>query len=43
VILSLRMTTEHSWRNLVKFLKRNLNYIRRYLNKAKGGCFHGHN
>jgi hypothetical protein len=43
VIASLRISTKRSWRNLVKFLKRNLNYIRLYLNKAKSRCFYGHN
>jgi hypothetical protein len=37
VILSFRISTKCSWRNLVKFFKRNLNYIRLYLNKVKSG------
>jgi hypothetical protein len=36
VILSLRISTKCSWGDLVKFLKRNLTFIRLYLNKAKG-------
>jgi hypothetical protein len=35
VILSFRISIKCSWRNLVKFFKRNLNYIRLYLNKGK--------
>jgi hypothetical protein len=34
VILSFRISTKCSWRNLVKFFKRNLNYIMLYLNKG---------
>jgi hypothetical protein len=37
VILSFRINTKCSWRNLVKFFKRNLNYIRLLLNNAKNG------
>jgi hypothetical protein len=43
VILSLRISTKCSWRNLVKILKRNLIYIRLHLNKGKNEKFHGHN
>jgi hypothetical protein len=35
VIYSFSMDTKCSWRNLVKFLKRNLNCIRFYLTRAK--------
>jgi hypothetical protein len=35
VIHGFRMGTKCSWRNLVKFLKRNLNCIRFYLTRAK--------
>jgi hypothetical protein len=35
VFLCFRISTKCSWRNLVKFLKRNINYIRLYLNKGK--------
>jgi hypothetical protein len=35
VIYGFRMGTKHSWRNLVKFLKGNLNYIRFYLTRVK--------
>jgi hypothetical protein len=34
-IYGFRMGTKCSWQNLVKFLKRNLNYIRFYLTRAK--------
>jgi hypothetical protein len=37
VILSFRINTKCSWRNLVKFFKRNLNYIRLLLSNAKNG------
>ncbi len=37
VILCFRISTKCSWRNLVKFFKRNLNFIRLYLNKGKSG------
>jgi hypothetical protein len=37
MILCFRISTRCSWRNLVKFFKRNLNYIRLYLNKGKSG------
>jgi hypothetical protein len=37
VTLSFRISTKCSWRNFVKFFKRNLNYIRLYLNKGKSG------
>jgi hypothetical protein len=37
VILSHGILIKCSWRNLVKILKRNLNYIRLYLNKGKNG------
>jgi hypothetical protein len=37
VFLSFRSSTKCSWCNLVKFLKRNLNCIRLYLNKGKNG------
>jgi hypothetical protein len=37
VILSLKISIKRSWRTLVKFLKRNLKYIRLYLTKAKSG------
>jgi hypothetical protein len=36
VILILRISTKCSWGNLVKFLKRNLTFIRLYLNRPKG-------
>jgi hypothetical protein len=35
VILRFRLSTKCSWRNLVNFLKRNLNYVRLYINKGK--------
>jgi hypothetical protein len=35
VIYGFRMGTRCSWRNLIKFLKRNLNCIRFYLTRAK--------
>jgi hypothetical protein len=35
VIYGFRMGTKCSWRNLVKYLKRNLNCIRFYLTRAK--------
>jgi hypothetical protein len=35
VILSFRINTKCSWRNLVKLFKRNLTYIRLHLNKGK--------
>jgi hypothetical protein len=35
VIYDFSMGTKCSWRNLVKFLKRNLNCIRFYLTRAK--------
>jgi hypothetical protein len=35
VIYGIRMGTRCSWRNLVKFVKRNLNCIRFYLTRAK--------
>jgi hypothetical protein len=35
VIYGFRMGTKCSWQNLVMFLKRNLNYIRFYLTRAK--------
>jgi hypothetical protein len=37
MILSFGISTKCSWRNLVKFFKRNLNYIRLCLNKGKSG------
>jgi hypothetical protein len=37
VTLCFRISTKCSWRNLVKLFKRNLNYIRLYLNKGKSG------
>jgi hypothetical protein len=37
VFLCLRINTKCSWCNLVMFFKRNLNYIRLYLNKGKNG------
>jgi hypothetical protein len=37
VFLSFRISTKCSWRNLIKFIKRNLNYIRLHLNKGKNG------
>jgi hypothetical protein len=37
VILCFGISNKCSWRNLVKILKRNLNYIRLYLTKAKSG------
>jgi hypothetical protein len=39
VIYGFRMGTRHSWRNLVKILKRNLNCIRIYLTRAKMEIF----
>jgi hypothetical protein len=36
VILSLRISTKYSRGNLVKFLERNLAFIRLHLNKVKG-------
>jgi hypothetical protein len=35
VISSLRRNTKCSWLNLAKFFKRNLNYIRLYLNRGR--------
>jgi hypothetical protein len=35
VIYGFRINTKRSWRNLVMFLKRNLNCIRFYLTRAK--------
>jgi hypothetical protein len=37
MILCFRISTTCSWRNLVKFFKRNLNFIRLYLNKGRNG------
>jgi hypothetical protein len=37
VILRLKIRTKCSCRNLVKFFKRNLTYIRLHLNKGKNG------
>jgi hypothetical protein len=37
VILCFRINTKCSWRNLVKFFKGNLNYVRLSLNKGKSG------
>jgi hypothetical protein len=37
MILCFRISTKCSWLNLVKFFKRNINYIRLYLNKGKIG------
>jgi hypothetical protein len=39
VFLCFRISTKCSLRNLVKFIKRNLNCIRLYLNKGKNGIF----
>jgi hypothetical protein len=39
VILCFRINTKCSWRNLVKFFKRKLNYITLYLNKGKNEIF----
>jgi hypothetical protein len=39
VIYGFRMGTKCSWRNLVKFLKGNLNYIRFYLTRVKMKIF----
>jgi hypothetical protein len=35
VIYGFRMGTKHSWQNLFKFIKRNLNCIRFYLTRVK--------
>jgi hypothetical protein len=37
MILCFRISTKCLWRNLVKIFKRNLNYIKFYLNKDKIG------
>jgi hypothetical protein len=37
VILCSRINTKCSWRNLVKFFNRKLNYIRLHLNRSKNG------
>jgi hypothetical protein len=37
VFICFRISTKCSWGNLVKFFKRNHNYIRLYLNKGKNG------
>jgi hypothetical protein len=39
MILCIRISTKCLWRNLLKFFKRNLNYVRLYLNKGKSGIF----
>jgi hypothetical protein len=37
IILCFRISTKCLWKNIVKFFKRNLNYIRLHLNKGKSG------